>query len=48
VIVKKEIEAKQGQKIGQKMFIRLGIEKRLAEIAGIPCFAEWQMQNGKN
>jgi len=47
-IIKEEIEAKQNKKIGQKMFIRLGIEKRLAQMAGIPCFAEWQTQIEKN
>jgi len=47
-IIKEEIEAKQDKKIGQKMFIRLGIEKRLAQMAGIPCFAEWQTQIEKN
>jgi hypothetical protein len=43
-IIKEDIEAKQDKKIGQKMFIRLGIEKELLKLADVPSFEEWQKQ----
>ncbi|MFO7557107.1 MAG: hypothetical protein R6W88_18080 [Desulfobacterales bacterium] len=47
-IIKEDIEAKQDKKIGQKMFIRLGIEKELLKLAGVPNFEEWQEQMEHN
>ena len=43
-----KIEAKQDKKIGQKMFIRLGIEKELLKLADVPSFEEWQEQMEHN
>ncbi|MDH4291467.1 MAG: RepB family plasmid replication initiator protein [Dehalococcoidia bacterium] len=42
-IVKQEVEAKYGSgHIGFNAYVRLGLNKRLASLAGVPSFEEWQ------
>ena len=46
--VKEDVEASAKTRIGQKTFIRMGVDQRLAEMAGIPSFDEWQKKQTVN